>query len=162
MKPKWVVLTLKGWIYTKREVKNKRWIISSFRVLANSILINSFLNSKWHVSQNLKKVLKWHIINYVFMSLEIRVHVRACWCYPRIKDIGRVLNKYNFQLAYSLPRYETHGSTRRLANPHWGHSHCPHNFWSSWEYLIHFQVKILMLIKLPYMSRRLSYDDYRV
>ena len=78
-------------------------------MLADSTLINSFLNPKWHVSQNLKEVLKWHIIDYVFMSLEIRVHVRAYWCYPCVKDIGRVLNIYKFQLAHSLPRYETHG-----------------------------------------------------
>ena len=30
-------------------------------------------------------------------------------------------------------------STRWLANPHWGGSHFPHSFHSSYEYLIHFQ-----------------------
>ena len=32
-----------------------------------------------------------------------------------------------------------HAISARLANPNRGRGHLPHNFWSSYEYLSHFQ-----------------------
>ena len=36
-------------------------------------------------------------------------------------------------------------STRWLAHPSWGHRHFSHNFWSSYEYLIHYRSDMALL-----------------
>ena len=48
---------------------------------------------------------------------------------------------YFVQVAHFLVGYETRDSYKMtyLANPNRGHSHYPRDFWSSYEYLIHFQ-----------------------
>ena len=51
----------------------------------------------------------------------------------------RVLNGYFFQLAHLSWDMKHMISLRWLANPKRGPSHFPYNFWSSYEYLIHYQ-----------------------
>ena len=45
-----------------------------------------------------------------------------------------------FRLAHFFLGLKHAISTRWLANPHQGCNHIPHNFWSSYDYLIHFHV----------------------